>query len=50
MQYFEFPLEFPTINDNIVCQEAILVVVSYEYEHMSLIRYRASLFRETYFW
>ena len=43
-------MEFPTINENIVCEEAILVVVSDENEHnMSLIRYCASLFWETYF-
>ena len=49
MQYFKFPLEFPTINDNIVSEEAILVVVSHEIEHMSLIHYCASLFWETFF-
>ena len=52
MQSFKFPLEFPipTINDNIVCEEAILVVVFHEHENMSLIRYRAGLFWETFFW
>ena len=43
-------MEFPTINDNIVCEEAVLVVVSHEHEHMSLIRYRAGLFWETFSW
>ena len=43
-------LEFPTINDSIVCEEAILVVASHEHEHMSLISYRACLFWETFFW
>ena len=43
-------MEFPTTNENIVCEEAILVVVSHENEHMSLIRYCASLFWETFFW
>ena len=42
-------MEFPTINDNIVYEEATLVVVSHEHEHMSLARYHASLFWETFF-
>ena len=50
MQKFKFPWQFPTINDNIACEEATLVVVSHEHEHMSLVRYRASLFWETFFW
>ena len=42
-------MEFPAINENIVCEEAILVVVSHENEHLSLIRYSASIFWETFF-
>ena len=50
MIQFKFPLEFPTIDDNIVCEEAILVVVSHEYEHLSLVHYRASLYWENFSW
>ena len=39
---FKFPMEFSTINDNVVCEQAILVVVSHECVYMSLVRYRAS--------
>ena len=49
MQQFKFPLEFPTIKDNIVCEEATFVVVSHEDKHTLLVRYRASLILETFF-
>ena len=42
-------MEFPIINDNIVYEEAIFVVVSHENVHISLVRYRASWFWETFF-
>ena len=49
MQYFKFPFEFPTINYNIVCEETILVVISHEYVHISLVCYGASWIWETFF-
>ena len=38
------------MNYNIVYERATMVVVSHEHKHMSLVRYRASLFWETFFW
>ena len=48
MQKLIFPLELPTISHNIVCEKTILVVVSQEYFHMSLVRYRKSWFWGTF--
>ena len=51
IQWFEFPLEFPIINDSIICDKTILVVVCQEHGHrpMSLVRYRENWFWESFF-
>ena len=48
MQQLKFLLEFPSIDENIQCEEAVSAAVFQEHAHMSLVRYRASRFWEIF--